>query len=194
MTPSMILTELAAVLMIVILLLLVALFVALPVLVVSVIVMSVNVIRHRRMGVASSVQSQARSLSWVMNVTLVDLFVFLVLAAVIWLPPLVGRTWCRSESPDGAYAVTVDKMTSLPATWDGVPVTVTMTHAADGGRTEKASFQAVLEDTDTIHYECVVTWQPDHVTIGSRAKNPDSFNDAGAVTFFRVYWDDVEFS
>ncbi|OZG49354.1 hypothetical protein [Pseudoscardovia suis] len=194
MTPSMILTELAAVLMVVILLLLVALFVALPVLVVIVIVMSVNIARHRRTGVVSGAQSQTRSLSWVMNAMLIDLLVLLVLAAVIWLPPLAGRTWCRSESPDGAYAVTVDKMTSLPATWDGVPVTVTMTHAVDGGRTEKASFQAVMEDTDTIHYECVVTWQPDHVAIGSRAKNPDSFDDAGAVTFFHVYWDDVEFS
>lgn len=195
MTPSMILGELADALMVAILLMLVALFLALPVLVVIVIAKAVKVARDRRTGAASDVESRARSLSRVMNVTLVDLLVFLVLAAVVWLPPLVGRTWCQSESPDGAYAVRVDRMTSLPVLLDGgVPVTVTVTHAADG-RTEKASFQAVMEDTDAIHYECVVTWQADHVTIGAQNKDPGQRDDdAPLMTFFRVYWDDVEFS
>ena len=102
MTPSMILTDLAAVLMVV---LLVTLFLALPVLVVIAVVGVANIVRCRRTGDASGARSRLHGLSMVVNMTLVDLLVLAVLAAVVWLPTAVGRTWCESRSPDGVYAV-----------------------------------------------------------------------------------------
>lgn len=192
MTPSMILTELAVVLMVV---LLVTLFLALPVLVVVAVVGVANMVRCRRTGDASGARSRLHGLSMVMNMTLADLLVLAVLAAVVWLPPAVGRTWCESHSPDGVYAVEVDRMSSLPILWEGMPVKVTVAWTDADGHVKKASLQAVLDGIDVIDYSCVISWRSDYVSIGAhRKKNPDRAGEIGDATFFRIYWDDVEWS
>ena len=88
MTPAMILTELAVVLMVV---LLVTLFLALPVLVVIAVVGVANMVRCRRTGDASGARSRLHGLSMVMNMTLADLLVLAVLADHLRQSPRTER-------------------------------------------------------------------------------------------------------